>query len=70
MVHFYFFSIVPKIGKIFYPGEDMFDYFPQSSVNYPSQERMVEILEQVGFVNVEFTNFYFGSVAVHYGQKP
>ena len=68
--HIYFFHIVPKIGKIIYSGEDMFDYFPQSSVDYPSQEKLAEMLENSAFINVYFTNFYFGGTVVHHAQKP
>ncbi len=67
---FYFFHIVPRIGKMIYPGEDMFDYFAQSSVNFPSQEKLSEMLENTGFTNVRFYNFYFGGNVIHYAQKP
>ena len=67
---FYFFKVVPKIGKWIYPGEDMFDYFPESSVNYPSQEKLAEMLKEQGFSAVDYFNFYFGSTVVHFAQKP
>ncbi len=66
---FYFFHIVPIIGKMIYSGEDMFDYFPQSSVNYPSQENLSEMLENTGFTNVRFYNFCFGANVIHFAQK-
>ena len=66
---FYFFSVVPRIGKLICPGEDIFDYFPESSINYPSQEDLAEILSGQGFVDVRFYNFYFGSTAIHYARK-
>lgn len=66
---FYFFAIVPKIGKMIYPGEEFFDYFPHSSLDYPSQENLARILEETGFSNVRFFNFHFGSTVVHYAQK-
>ncbi|MBU2513634.1 bifunctional demethylmenaquinone methyltransferase/2-methoxy-6-polyprenyl-1,4-benzoquinol methylase UbiE [bacterium] len=66
---FYFFKIVPRIGKLIYPGEDMFDYFPESSVNFPSQQQLAEMLLDCGFTEVGFFNFYFGSVAIHYAVK-
>jgi demethylmenaquinone methyltransferase/2-methoxy-6-polyprenyl-1,4-benzoquinol methylase len=70
LVHFYFFRIVPLIGKMLYPKEDLFDYFPLSSVNYPSQEILAGMLEKLGYGNVVFRNFYFGANAVHCAQKP
>lgn len=66
---FYFSSVVPRIGKLIYPGEDMFDYFPESYVNYPSQEGLAAILSGQGFVEVRFYNFYLGSTAIHYARK-
>ncbi|MCG8334320.1 MAG: bifunctional demethylmenaquinone methyltransferase/2-methoxy-6-polyprenyl-1,4-benzoquinol methylase UbiE [Proteobacteria bacterium] len=66
---FYFFKIVPRIGKLIYPGEDMFDYFPESSVEYPSQERLAEILREHGYIDVSYHDFHFGSVTVHYAVK-
>ncbi len=66
---FYFFKIVPRLGKMIYPGEDMFDYFPESSVDFPSQRKLAEMLSNCGFEAVKFYNFYFGSVAIHYAVK-
>jgi len=69
LFQFYFFRIVPIIGRIIYPGEEFFSYFPESSVQYPSQEKLAGLLEKTGFINVEYTNFYFGSTVIHYAQK-
>lgn len=66
---FYFFKVVPRIGKLLYPGEDMFDYFPESTVEYPSQDRLAEMLASAGFRNVRYFNFYFGSTVIHCAEK-
>ncbi len=66
---FYFFRIVPRIGKLIYPGENMFDYFPESSVEFPSQEKLAGMMERQGFIDVRFYNFYLGCVAIHCGEK-
>jgi demethylmenaquinone methyltransferase / 2-methoxy-6-polyprenyl-1,4-benzoquinol methylase len=70
LFNFYFFKIVPIVGKLMYPGEDLFDYFPASSVAYPSQEKLAGMLVNIGFEEVEFFNFYFGSTVIHYAEKP
>ncbi|MBT4288062.1 MAG: bifunctional demethylmenaquinone methyltransferase/2-methoxy-6-polyprenyl-1,4-benzoquinol methylase UbiE [Deltaproteobacteria bacterium] len=70
LFNFYFFRIVPVIGKLMYPGEDLFDYFPASSLEYPSQEKLAGMLLNIGFEEVEFFNFYFGSTTIHYAEKP
>lgn len=70
LFHFYFFHVVPRIGKLIYPGESFFDYFPHSSLSYPSQERLKEMLQQVGFIKVEYFNFHLGSTVIHCSEKP
>jgi len=69
LFQFYFFVIVPRIGKMIYPGEEFFDYFPHSSLNYPSQEKLAGMLEETGFSNVRFFNFHLGSTVIHYARK-
>ena len=66
---FYFFKVVPQIGKILYPGEDMFDYFPQSSVAYPAPEKLQEMMEGIGFEGVSFQNYHFGGSVIHQAFK-
>lgn len=68
--HFYFFTVVPRIGKLIYPKESFFDYFPHSSLTYPSQKKLANMLEQTGFLKVRYYNFYLGSTVIHYAEKP
>jgi len=68
--HLYFFHVVPWIGKLIYPGESLFDYFPESSLSFPSQERLAEMLQQAGFVKVAYVNFHLGSTVIHVAEKP
>jgi demethylmenaquinone methyltransferase/2-methoxy-6-polyprenyl-1,4-benzoquinol methylase len=68
--HFYFFHIVPRIGKLIYPGETFFDYFPHSSLTFPSQEKLIGMLEEAGFAKAAYFNFHLGSTAIHYAEKP
>lgn len=66
----YFHTVVPLVGKLLYPGQDMFDYFPASAENYPSQEKLKEMLEARGFESVRFWNFHLGSTTLHQAFKP
>ncbi len=67
--NFYFFSLVPIIGKTLYKGEDMFDYLPHSAIEYPSQEKLATILNDVGFTDVKYYNFVFGASTIHIATK-
>ena len=70
LFHVYFFFIVPAIGKMICPGEDLFEYFPRSTMDYPSQEELANKLKKVGFEKVGFFTFLFGGNIIHYSMKP
>lgn len=67
--NFFFFRVLPIIGSFFSPKEEMFSYFPQSTINYPSQEDFMKILHQAGFQNVTYQNYIFGGVSLHVASK-
>lgn len=67
---FYFFKIVPLMGYLIWGSKnEMFDYLPVSSVHYPDQENLKKLLEANKFQNVEYKNFVFGNVAMHWCMK-
>jgi len=68
--HFYFFHIVPLVGKLLMPGEKIFQYLPESSLEYPDQESLKNLMIETGFENVGFHNFVFGASTVHVAHKP
>jgi demethylmenaquinone methyltransferase/2-methoxy-6-polyprenyl-1,4-benzoquinol methylase len=47
----------------------MFDYLPVSSLYYPNQEELVVKIQNADFEKVNFKNFVFGNVALHWGFK-
>ena len=68
--HFYFFQIVPIVGKLLMPGEEIFQYLPESSLEYPNQESLKNLMIETGFQKVDFHNFVFGASTVHVAYKP
>ena len=68
--HFYFFHIVPLVGKLLMPGEEIFQYLPESSLEYPNQESLTNLMIETGFEKVGFHNFVFGASTVHVAYKP
>jgi demethylmenaquinone methyltransferase / 2-methoxy-6-polyprenyl-1,4-benzoquinol methylase len=67
---FYFFQVVPWIGRRLQPGQDMFTYLPQSSVAYPEQHVLRKMLLDAGFAKAEVIEFVFGASAIHLAWKP
>jgi len=66
---FYFFRIVPLIGNLLIPEEEMFHYLPHSSIKYPSQELIESFILEVGFKRTEMLNFFFGASIIHIAYK-
>lgn len=67
---FFFFQIVPWIGQRLMPGQEMFEYLPESSKAYPDQETLRRILIETGFQEVQIHDFVFGASTVHVASRP
>ncbi len=66
----FFFRVVPRIGELLMPGQEMFTYLPESSRAYPDQETLRRILLEAGFCNVLIEDFVFGASTVHVAYRP
>ncbi len=60
---FYFFNIVPLIGKILSGNFRAYRYLPKSTQDFPSQYELVKIFEESGFKDVKNCDFAFGAIA-------
>ena len=70
LVNFYMFKIVPMVGKLLQPGQEMFSYLPHSTQQYPGQHLLKEMMIERGFQNVEIIEFLFGASVIHLARKP
>lgn len=66
---FYMFKIVPRIGKWLQPNEEMYDYLPHSTLNFPDQHALKTQMEHQGFVQTEVLQYLFGASVIHLGKK-
>jgi demethylmenaquinone methyltransferase/2-methoxy-6-polyprenyl-1,4-benzoquinol methylase len=67
---FYFFKIVPIMGYLIWGGKNsMFDYLPVSSLSYPDQDKLSQIISASGFKDVNYKNYVFGNVVMHTAFK-
>ena len=69
LVNFYFFKVVPLIGRILQPGQEMFNYLPESSVAYPEQQALRKLMLECGFEEVDVTEFALGASVIHLARK-
>ena len=66
----YFFTIVPRIGRMLQPGQEMFDYLPHSTMDYPGQQELARLMERLGFCDIRIEEYGFGATALHFARKP
>ncbi len=66
---FYFFVLVPLLGKIFGANPEAYRYLPKSAKSFPSQEELVKIFQEKGFKDVKNYNFAFGAMAEQVATK-
>jgi demethylmenaquinone methyltransferase/2-methoxy-6-polyprenyl-1,4-benzoquinol methylase len=67
---FYMFRVVPLIGGLLQRGQDMYQYLPHSTVEYPDQDSLRVLMEGKGFTRVETIEFLFGASVIHLARKP
>ena len=69
LFHMYFFFIVPFFGKCLKFPKEFYQYLPQSTLNYPTPQKIISILENIGFKNVQLKKYIFGGVVIHTAEK-
>jgi len=66
---FYFTRILPRIGGVVSGSRGAYEYLPDSVSKFPNQKRLVEMMREVGFESVEYTNLTGGIAAIHTGIR-
>lgn len=67
---FYFDKFVPFLGKLGVGMEGPYSYLPNSVKNFPHQQVIKKMFEDLGLVDVKCYELTGGIVAVHVGTKP
>lgn len=66
---FYFNRVIPFLGKLFNKNKTPYQYLVESLSTYPSQDKIIEILNENGFYNSKNANYIFGIIAQQTAQK-
>jgi demethylmenaquinone methyltransferase/2-methoxy-6-polyprenyl-1,4-benzoquinol methylase len=62
--------VIPTLGKLITGESEAYRYLPDSTQKFLSPDALADEMRRVGFVDVGYKLFMFGSVAVHFGRKP
>jgi len=69
LAHFFFFNILPKIGKLVVNDSDSYQYLAESIRMHPDQETLKTMMDNAGFEQSTYKNLTGGVVALHKGYK-
>ena len=70
LFEFYFTRVLPRIGGVVSGSRGAYEYLPDSVSKFPDQKGLVGLMQEAGFVSIEFTNLTGGIAAIHTGVKP
>lgn len=70
LVWIYMQLLIPFFGKIIAHDREAYRYLPASSKTFLSAEELVEQMSAAGFRNIGFKRRMFGTIAIHWGDKP
>jgi demethylmenaquinone methyltransferase/2-methoxy-6-polyprenyl-1,4-benzoquinol methylase len=65
----YFTRILPRIGGLVSGSRGAYEYLPDSVSRFPDQKRLAELMQGVGFAEVEYLNLTGGIAALHLGTR-
>jgi demethylmenaquinone methyltransferase / 2-methoxy-6-polyprenyl-1,4-benzoquinol methylase len=68
-IKFHLNYVIPTLGRLISGDGDAYRYLPDSTQLFQQPEDLADLMRQLGFVNVHFKLFMFGTVAIHVGQK-
>jgi len=62
--------VIPTLGGFISGQQDAYQYLPQSTQLFKTPEELIKLIEGAGFHQVDFKTFMFGTIAIHWGEKP
>lgn len=65
----YSFQVLPRMGQVVAKDAESYKYLAESIRMHPDQETLKAMMEEVGFVRVDYHNLTAGVVALHIGYR-
>ena len=69
-IRWYFHKLVPLMGQIIAGNRSAYTYLPNSVDAFLQADRLAELFQEMGLVDVGYRRMGFGTVTLHWGQRP
>lgn len=66
---FYFFKILPFVGRLVSKDSSAYSYLPASVMAFPDDQKFISVLQNVGFSNCRQVRLTFGIATIYIAQK-
>lgn len=66
---FYFFSILPLVGRMVSKDRSAYSYLPESVMAFPDDQKFLSILKNCGFTKTSQKRLTFGIATIYIAQK-
>jgi demethylmenaquinone methyltransferase/2-methoxy-6-polyprenyl-1,4-benzoquinol methylase len=70
LYNLYFKQILPRFGGLISGDPAAYTYLPDSVARFPRPSRMIELIQQAGFINATWTSYTFGTAGLYRATKP
>jgi demethylmenaquinone methyltransferase/2-methoxy-6-polyprenyl-1,4-benzoquinol methylase len=58
------------VGWLLHRDMEAYLYIPESLRRYPAQQELMGMMQDSGFVRCGFLEFFFGAMAINFGERP
>jgi demethylmenaquinone methyltransferase/2-methoxy-6-polyprenyl-1,4-benzoquinol methylase len=69
LYHFYFYNILPIIGRVISGHPTAYQYLPESVKHFPGPDALADRMRAAGFTDVRYGLLMAGIIAIHSGTK-
>lgn len=61
--------LIPALGRLITGESEAYRYLPDTTQRFQTPQALAQTMNQVGFCNISYKLFMFGTIAIHVGQK-
>ena len=69
-IRFHLYKVIPQLGHLISGQKIAYNYLPQSTEAFLQPEQLAQRIFRAGFRDISFQRMMFGTIAIHWAQKP
>ena len=69
-INFHLTKIIPLLGTLISGNKSAYTYLPETTKAFKTADELKEIMIKTGFEKVSYKKYMFGTIAIHWGEKP